>query len=71
MRRQQNASQRIFFVWGLDARGTLGAADWLVDSWSRLHERYQISTEDDFTAIIRISPISGYEDPIRCRTEWE
>lgn len=68
MRRRETREKRVFAVWGLDARGTLGAALWLVSSWHRIREEYEIEHEKDFTAVIRVTPPgSTPEDPVIVR----
>jgi hypothetical protein len=43
-----------FAIWGLDARGTLAAAHWLVREWKNLEGEYEIKNDASFTAIVRV-----------------
>lgn len=46
-----------FAIWGLDERGTRGAARWLATSWRQAEEEFP---DGDFTAIVRFSPGRTY-----------
>lgn len=58
-----------FAVWGLDARGTVGAARWLAQTWHKLPE-YRIRLGEDFVAVMRILPrVEIAEAPVRVSEE--
>jgi hypothetical protein len=46
----RNGRRTTFAIWGLDERGTRGAAQWLSDHWPELYKEFQ---EGEFAAIIR------------------
>lgn len=58
---QKVAGERLtkFALWGLDERGTRGAARWLAENWSRPAKEFD---EDDFVAIVQLPPL-GTHDP--------
>ena len=43
-----------FAIWGLDARGTVGAAHWLTSNWSGLKQEFDIGLDQPFTAVLRL-----------------
>jgi hypothetical protein len=43
-------------IWGLDARGTVGAAHWLTSHWRTLKEDFDIEPDQPFTVVLRLGP---------------
>jgi len=46
-------SRTVFALWGLDSRGTIGAARWLATRWAMAEEEFGVA---DFKAILRFLP---------------